>query len=184
MELIIRSERYIAFNSSGEIESISARPHPTLETIKVNYEDVRGLMEGKDTLTNFKVEYDFIDKKYKLKNTKDIDDLNTVSAFLYEIPSSVDDEFEIKLIKDNKERQWKLVLNQKFVDELLQQGIEVNISNMFFSVTKKNDPNILYRLLNFTNSTEISFENETEFDIDDISVYTARRYSVYQLEVI
>ena len=60
---------------------------------------------------------------------------------------------------------------------------------MFFSITAKYDPNILYRNIEFTlqdilkHAKEYSFEHEIE-DTDEVSVYTTKFFNLYAHEVL
>ena len=62
---------------------------------------------------------------------------------------------------------------------------------LYFSVTSKYDPNILYRSLEFTigdlldeASSIIPFIYESENSVDDVSIYTAKYFDSYAHEVI
>lgn len=179
MQIGVSNKRYICFNSNGEIEKISRLPDNILDNIEVNFEDIKELMSGKEALLNYKVEYDFIDKKYILKNHIQQHLDNTVGNFLYELPQNEKD-FEIQICQNISKQCWQIEINQDFFDELNQTP---NIQNMFFSITKKGDPNILYRMLKFENR-EIPFKHNFEFDKTPVSIYTVKKYSKYNYEVI
>ena len=57
-------DRYICFDQSGSIVKISRDADDALENLLVDFEEVRMFAEGKETLRDFKVEYDFLEKKY------------------------------------------------------------------------------------------------------------------------
>jgi hypothetical protein len=40
----------------------------------------------------------------------------------------------------------------------------------------------LYRLIRFNNGDEVAFENDFEFDNEEVSVYTMRRFDTYHYE--
>jgi len=49
---------------------------------------------------------------------------------------------------------------------------------------KKDDPNVLYRLIRFSNGNEVPFEYDFELDDTEVSVYTMRRFDTYHYEEI
>jgi hypothetical protein len=179
MQLSISTKRYVCFNNNGEIEKISRRVDENLNSIEVDIDEVISLMNGKESFTNYKVEYDFIDNKYVLKNIIQQQLDNTVGSFLYEIPSN-ESLAEITICQNLQKKCWQIILNDEYFNNL---GKTPNLQNMFFSVTKKGDPNILYRLLKFTED-EIPFMYDLEFDKTSLSIYTVRKYSKYNYEVI
>jgi len=67
---------------------------------------------------------------------------------------------------------------------LHQQNVTFNPVEQQFSITKKYDPNVLYRVLKFKNNNTIPFEMDFEFDNEEVSVYTIRKFSAYVHEVI
>ena len=64
MEFSINNDRYVCYNTNGEIEKISKRPDDILDSIKVQYEEVKDLLEGKLSIVNYRVEYDFLEKRF------------------------------------------------------------------------------------------------------------------------
>lgn len=179
MQLEVNLKRYVCFNTKGEIEKISITPDEVLENLEVNFDEIKDLMSGKESLLNYKVEYDFIDKKYLLKNILQLQIDNTVNSFLYELPFDETDP-EITICQNMKENCWQIEIDKDFFSKL---GNSLNLENMFFSVTKKNDPNILYRMLRF-NEDKIPFTYKFEFDKTPVSIYTVKKYSKYKFEVI
>ena len=74
-------------------------------------------------------------------------------------------------------------VHEDFKKELNDNNITLDPTIGFYSVTKKHDPNVLYRLLRFDNSLKIPFEYEFEVDDIDVSVYTVRKFDSYIYEV-
>ena len=184
MELKINNDKYVCYNEFGMIEKISKRPDEKLDSLKLPYNNVKDLLEGKESLVNYRVEYDFLEKKYILKSTQQWQSDQLITAFIYEIPNCTDDDYEIRVIQNNVERCWTLEINPNFIKKLQDQNIKFNPVEQQFSVTKRYDPNILYRTLRFNTNTSIPFENDFEFDNEEVSVYTIRKFSTYIHEVI
>lgn len=184
MELTINNDRYICYNNDGQIEKITRRPDDNLNNLKTTYEEVKDLLEGKKSIVNYRVEYDFLEKKYILKSLEQWRSDQLITAFIYELPTQTQDEYEISVIQNNKEKCWELKINPDFIKKLEEQNITFNPVEQQFSVTKKYDPNVLYRTIKFVKNSKIPFEYDFEFDNKDVSVYTIRKFSVYTHEVI
>lgn len=184
MDLQLNHDRYICFNDKGQIEKISRRPDDNLESLKVQYTDVKDFLDGSESLINYCVEYDFLEKKYKLKNLKEWQEDRLISSFIYEIPETVEEDYEIKIIQNNKDQCWQLEINPTLLETLRDQNISFNPVEQHFSVTKKYDPNVLYRTIKFDDTKKVPYEYDFEFDKYEVTVYTIRKFSTYLHEVI
>lgn len=184
MQININQTRYVCFNDKGEIEKISRRPDEDLKYIEVDFNRVRSLMEGKESFNSYKVEYDFLEKRYALKSTQEWDESKLITGFIYEIPEQDKETPEIKIIKDNKNKCWRIELEKEFKKSLELELIPIDPTVQYYSITKKHDPNILHRLLQFDQSYTVPFEYDFEFDDIPVSVYTVRKFSKYLFEVI
>ena len=70
-------------------------------------------------------------------------------------------------------------------DEVLEA--KVDPTKQFYSITKKYDPNVLYRLIRFEKVGDeyiVPFELDFEVDNLNLSIYTVRKFSTYSYEVI
>ena len=184
MEFTVNTDRYICYNETGQIEKISRRPDAILDSIKVSYVEVKDLLEGKQSIVNYKVEYDFLEKKFVLKSLEQWRSDQLITAFIYEVPTEINDDYEIKVVQHNKDKCWQLIVNPLFIEKLKQQNITFNPVEQQFSITKKYDPNILYKTLKFADSNIIPFDQDFEFDNQEVSIYTVRKFSTYIHEVI
>jgi len=176
--------RYVCFNSDGNIYKISNKPDDRFKNLEMEFSEVEDFISGKLSLLEHKVEFDFIEKKYIIKNQKQIDEDKLMWSFLYEIPTKEPAERQIIITKNNKTKSWHIMLDDKFELDLQEQNIKVNLSNYYFSITKKHDPNVLYKLIRFTDGNFLSFTDDFEFDGTPISVYTTRRFDSYYLEEV
>ena len=183
MDLKINKTRYIVFDNEGNIIKIVKRVTDDENVLEMQYDDVRELLEGKRSLSSYIVEYDFIDKKHFLKDKRQqLEDLD-VSSFLYELPIECEDP-QIKIVQDTEISCWRLEFNKTLLTDVKQNHLQLDPKNHYYSVTKRGDPNILYRLLKFDESMQIGFENNIEFDETSFSVYTTRKFDTYKYEVI
>lgn len=175
-------KRYVCYQEDGSIYKISNKPDERFQYLEVDLSEVEDFINGKLSLLEHKVEFDFVEKKYHIKSQKTIDEDKLMWSFLYELPKEKTDNNQIHLIKDNVNKCWKIQLDSEFEKTLEQQNITVNLENYFFSVTKKHDPNILYKLLKFDSSNKVEFTENFEFDQTEVSVYTTRRFDNYYFE--
>lgn len=184
MELRINTKRFICFDNDGNIIKIIKKPDENFNNLEVELDDIKDLLDGKLSLISHKVEYDFLEKRYILKNTKQQNEDQMLASFLYEIPTSIENEKQITIVKDNVNYEWKLKVDEDFAKKLVEDNIQINPTNHYYSITKKGDPNILYRLIKFDNNMTVPFKYDFELDDLDISVYTTRKFHTYLYEVI
>ena len=184
LNVSVNNDRYICFDQSGSIVKISRDADDALENLLVDFEEVRMFAEGKETLRDFKVEYDFLEKKYLLKHVTIFNESDNKQYFVYEIPKTELPSKEITIIQNNKDKCWELHLDKDFKKYLDSQKISIDPTTQVYSVTKLYDPNILHKVLKFDNTYKIPFDSKFEFDNLNISVYTIRKFSDYHHEVI
>tara|TARA_B100001287_G_scaffold101106_1_gene85068 strand:+ start:40913 stop:41473 length:561 start_codon:yes stop_codon:yes gene_type:complete len=184
MTVKINHDRYVCFDDNGNIDRIARTPDPNLENLLVDFEQVRQFAEGTQSLRNFKVEYDFLEKKYILKNIQEYYESHDTYNFIYEIPKTQSDDTEIIIKQNFKENCWELVLGKKFKNYIESQNISIDPTRQVYSVTKLYDPNVLYKTLTFKNNLKISFDSKFEFDKTNVSLYTVRKFSSYYHEVV
>ena len=126
MDISINNDRYVCYNDVGQIEKIARRPDDNLDSIKVSYEEVKDLLEGKHSIVNYKVEYDFLEKKYVLKSIEQWRSDQLITAFIYELPTKSVDDYEIRVVQNNVDKCWSLEINPTFINNLKQQTVEFN----------------------------------------------------------
>ena len=131
-----------------------------------NIEDLGGLYERKDCITNYKVNYDSVFDKYyitskvaKIKNTSFIE----IKEFVYA---------DIFIVQDFKSNKWKFILSDNW-------QIDYNPKKLYFSICKNNNPNILIRLIEinfndlfYNKEIIIPFQYQIEKDKEKISIFT------------
>jgi len=179
----INNDRFVVFDDQGEIQSVSRYKDENYNNIKVTFDQVRPLMEGKESFFNFKVEYDFIEKRYVLKHKADYEQEQLKESFLYEIPYN-SAKTEVKVIKDNVNQVWKLCIDSDLFNSIQNGAVHADPKDQYYSVTRKYNANFLYRVLKFNETLEIPFKYKFEFDNIPTSVYTVRKFSTYSIEVI
>jgi len=180
---------YVIFNKdSGEIESISNAVTNEDTYIQVPLADVLSLKTGVEDISNYHVQYNPKNKELELKSKYEFAlDALTVNDSIYELPETLVDDADVQVIQDIPNTCWKIKLGNSIRDNIKRKGINLN-ANFLFSVTKKGDPNILYKTLSVhigktvaDNYCIVPFDMPFETTSIPVSVYTARKFDTYQL---
>ena len=107
---------------------------------------------------------------------------------LYQIEKNKD--YDVIISQDTINKTWSAIINPYTKKFLKTSGYNPK-ERLYFSVTSKHDPNILYRSLEFTiddllndHASIIPFIYDTENDSDDVSIYTVKYFENYAHEVI
>jgi hypothetical protein len=185
MQVTIITDRYVHFDSNGQITKIARQPDNIDDSVKVGFEKVKGLLQGRESLVDYRVEYDFLEKEYVLKHVNTWKEDQLKDAFMLEIQN--DNNPDVTIIQDKANKVWRLVLSDDLQNAMKEQNLTVDPTLQCYSVTKKYDPNVLYRLLKFKKHHDdyvVAFENDFEVDTLDLSIYTTRKFSTYSYEVI
>lgn len=99
-------------------------------------------------------------------------------------------EFDISIKQDHILKNWSINIHKKTKKSLIESKYIAN-DILYFSITAKNDPNILYRVIkcNLKDLLQekidlIPFEYDWEFNKEEVSVYTPKYFKNYIQEVI
>ena len=193
---------YVIFEkNTGKILGIS--PKKEVENaIQVNLNEVKGLLTGREQRKDYRVEYNPKTKQLELKNLhlQRLDGF-TVNDFIYEVPETVSEDPDITIEQNQKEECWKIILGDSFkhwkimlgdglTNNTKNQGIQFN-NRLSFSVTKKHDPNVLYKTLvvDFSkilqdNYIVLPFTMPFEYNDAEISIFTSKRFGIYYFKRI
>lgn len=187
----IVTTKYIYFDDNGEILSISNSNKKDGNFIEVDQNDVIDILKGKDQPTNYCVVYDTLKKKHIFKRKATENDFSIiVNDNMYKIPyMETIDDYDVKLIQDVINNQWVISLHNSLKENLKQQTSYNTM--LYFSVTRKNDPIILYHYFTVpmhdlieNDNIKVSFSSHFELDKDEISVYTFKKFEIYCRGVI
>lgn len=170
--------------NTGDIQSISNVEQDFESSFPVQIDDVRDFLNGNKSITTHKVVYDVRTSSYVIvsKNKKIESDVNDN---VYKITPMNNAQVIVKY--KTKQNSWNISLSDEAKLELEDKKERIN-QNLRFSVTQKNNPNILHEY--FTTTVEHLIDNEleissqTQFNLEDFSVYTNRRFQKYSCEVV
>jgi hypothetical protein len=134
-----------------------------------------------------------IPKKYLPIEMFDISSLKNGQVILrgnelYQV--QLDKEYDIIVQQDTLSNVWTMSLNPYTKKFLMTSGYSP-VETLYFSVTSKDDPNILYRSLEFSiedllsdTTSIIPFICDAEHDPNNVSIYTSKYFDSYAHEII
>lgn len=178
---------YVYFEkSSGNIRKVSGKQEDTTDdilSVVVTYDQVKDIYEGKKSFNDYVVDYD-------LKNTKHVLLLKNadfksydINEYLYKIPVEEIKSPEVIIVQNLIKKQWEVKLSRKLSNKIKEDGF-FSYSKMLFSVTKQDDPNIIYRSFKVSiqdivnkSSVKIPFTSKHEHEL--LSVFTTKHFGTY-----
>jgi len=169
---------------TGNIISISNVEQDTETNFIIDIQDARPYLDGTKSVTRHKVVYDIrtssyiiVDKYKKLE--ADVNDN------VYKIKQQDNAQITVSFLAQSN--MWKVALSDSAKKDLESKKERIN-QLLQFSVTQKNNPNILHDY--FTTTVQQLLENpiminsQNQFEIDKYSVYTNRKFQKYSCEVV
>jgi len=183
------NQRYVYFNQdTGSIESVSNEKDDSRNYIIVDAKEVQRIIDGIDTMLMYKVQLNTKTKKLELvSDTSYKVDLVGVNEYIYEIPKPNGNEpADVSIIESQRDTCWKFYLSKDFKQTIRNTGGNLSFP-VSFSITKKGDPNVLYKHItfNFANLVNdtfyiVPFSQEFETNMEPVSVYTAKIFNSYE----
>ena len=188
--LYVPTVRYVYFDSSGEITSISNRNTEEGNFIEVELNEVINLITAKEPVGKYIVLFDTVTKKHVLRSRFIEEEIQfDINNQVYKVPVEKPERPDFTLVQDIKNQKWFLKLDPSLKENLKNKTVQFT-NSLNFSVTKQNDPHILYNFFVIDLKTiseediEIPFTSEFELDSNAISVYTTKRLETYYHEVL
>jgi len=172
--------------STGSVLGMTNRSLDFPNYFEAFYEDIQKFIEGNISLLDYKVKYNISTSNYEIVERSQKDEIS-VNDLIHKINNN--QAYQIKVVKDNKNRCWKIQTSNDTRKKLQEVYTDFN-ENMHFSITKKNNPNILYRYFQCTvrditdNDYLVEFNSQEEENLTNFSVYTNRKFEKYSYEVI
>jgi len=180
---------YVSFEEyTGKILGISPKRQDK-NALPVFLSEVIEILEGKTPKRNYRVGFNA--KKKQLELIDQIHnplDTAVVSNFIYEIPENIDDKSDLTIKQDLDKSCWYIKLGDELKDNLEDKKINLN-QTFYFSITKKHDPNVLYKIITVDfsevledDSIKIPFTMDFEKSNTAISIFTAKIFDTYSLQ--
>jgi len=185
------SKSFVYYNKeTSKIQKISNKKiNSDLEVFKIETSLVQDIIVGKRKSDDFIVIYDLSEKRLTVKEITYESELSSIKYKLYDITRSTDTVYDVKISQDQLKKCWKISLSNDTKRELLGSKYHSN-DTIYFSVTQKHNPNILYRSLEVSlnvllnNEIEYLFEYDWEMQNKEVSIYTPKFFNSYVYEVI
>lgn len=188
--LYVPTVRYVYFNEVGEIISISNRNDTEGNYIKVELNEIINLVTAKEPVNKYIVLFDTITKKHVLRSRFIEEEIQfDINKQVYKVPTEKPERPDFTLLQDTKQKQWILKLDDSIKENIKNKTVQFT-NSLNFSITKHNDPHILYNFfiidlkLISTDDVKIPFSSDFELDANEISVYTTKRLETYYHEVL
>lgn len=189
--IFVPTKKYVYFDEYGEITAISNTNTQGGNYIEVENSEVIGILNGTEKINLYCVSYDTVYKKYILKN-RFIDENSFVSILdnIYEITNFKDDNYDLKIIKNNKDHNWEFELHSAIKENINEKNVD-NVGVLNYSITRKNDPHELFQFIQVSfkelvdqTVVKIPFDSQKIVDNDNISVYTMKKFQKYYYEAV
>ena len=186
------SESYVYYDKdTGKIHKISNKEiESDFEICKVETTLVRDIITGVKKTENFIVSYDLSQKRMTINELSYESELDSVKYRLYEIPEINNNIYDVKIIRNINDKCWTVQLSDETKKELIKSKYSSNDS-IYFSITEKHNPNILYKSIEsnlsslLVNPILFPFEYKWEHDKHkNVSIYTPKFFYNYVYEVV
>ena len=188
--LTITRDRFVYFDKDGEITKITNYEEDDNSSfIKLDYSKVENILEGSVSSVDFSIIYDILTREYVLTQKANKNDfIYDINNRIHEIKQDITDP-DFTVIQDLQNKCWKFKINETLRDHLEKYNLSIS-TPLFFSITRKYDPHILYRTISikFSNILEkldfsIPFVYTNE-NTENLSIYTIKQLQTYKHEVL
>jgi hypothetical protein len=178
---------YIYFdNTTQKIEKITKEKDllDNFKFIKVELSEVEDFINGKKRFEDYRVIYSSKFNNFVLTEIKNVSKIKDINEKIFKIPKLIKNKsYNIVIQQDNNKKCWNFFINKqlKFTEDLND--------SFFFMITKKNDPNILYKTINFNknnlvdNCVSVPYTYKVEESLTNLSIYTNKTLNTYAHEV-
>lgn len=182
---------YIYYDKTdGTIHKISSRKEVTeYEILEIERKAAESFLTGEKKTGDYQIAYDVATKKVILKHINEKNSLATYDKVLYQIPKHSSKSADLIIVQDLKNSVWNISIDNTTLEFIKAHGLSL-YDKILLSVTKKDDPNILYRTLYIElgmlieKAVKIPFKFDFEFHGRDVSIYTNKYFDSYAYKVI
>lgn len=158
-----------------------------------------------DESTNEFTKFSFIEKENKVKAeysklydkvvVNNVDHLSNgrkvlIGKRLYLTNRLNERDYDVNVVQNNLIGCWEIYLGRK-TKKSLETVSYIGQDILYFSVTAKHDPNVVYRTMEFSlsnllknKSEKYPYQHEWELNREDVSVYTSKFFETYSHEIL
>lgn len=178
---------YVYFDEQHNIISVSGGKDTTSNDRFATFpkEEVIGFMDGTLALANYYIIENRKTGKVTLqeKITNEVS-VQTLDDKLYKIQFLTNDDFDVKITKDNKNKTINFELNANKRKDLLGDASDITINGanvLDFFITKQDDPHFFLKHIRIDIIDFIKNDIKLEYteDLNNTSMYTKRVYEHY-----
>jgi hypothetical protein len=188
--IYVPTDKYVYYDEQGEILSIGNSNSSKGNYIALPLDRVINFLTGKENTNSYMVIYDTLLKQHIIKLKYHVDEtVFRVNDDIFKIKKTTEQKPDLTITQDLNNKKWVFSVDEGLKNYIQKQKAAYN-RKIYFSITRKNDPHDLYRLIiiDFDNliqvgNIQIPFKYQTEQSADDISVYTTKRFETYVYEV-
>jgi len=160
--------------STGEIESVGPSKSDTMESIEVSYGEVERILEFKDKKSDYKVVFNTLNKSFELKHESEV---QAVYQGFIEVEQNMD-HADIEILFSPKNQMIEIFTDIRLLNILDTTSIN---SEVTFSITEKDNPHVLYSLL----QADLRKQNKFLYTgSKTFSIYTKRQFAKYSYRII
>lgn len=189
--IYIQTQRYVYFDDTGNILSVSNSNTTPGNCIEVELSDIDTLLSGKEQFWHYQVIFDTIKKSYILKHIYNDEPINLdINVDIHQVPRIAPALPDLIIQQDIKNKTWRFKLDDIIKENFRTKNMHLN-SVLTFSISRYNDLHQLERFVTMSISDLIAsdevtvpFESDIELDKTALSVYTTQRLETYFHEVI
>ena len=169
---------------TGKIHKVSPRLQSSgHDILEITEQEAKPILNGEKKSSDFRVVYNFALKKIVFEESKKQNILGNYEYVLYKIPQVLADS-DFKIIKSNQDSSWVISISEETRSFINQKSLKI-LDTVLLHITKKDDPNILYRniYVKLAKLAEqdiyIPFESKYENKCKDLSIYTNKYFDTY-----
>lgn len=175
-------------NETGKIISITNKELTQYSNyFETPVQDIEEFLAGTKNMTKYKVIFDVREQRYKIVSDQE-NIVVYVDDHIFKIGQF--SEAEVIVQQDIANSVWRVLASNSVKESMKQIGARLE-EVMLYSVTQKNNPNILYNHFHVSirdiiekDYVEFEFTSHDEHDPSKVSVYTNRKFTKYCHEVI
>lgn len=188
--IFVSDKKYVYFDEEGNLLSISNNNQDEGNYLETSFNEVEGLITGREQFFQYYVLFDTIKKTYVLKHRFNEEEIAfNINDQIFYVGRDNVKRPDLTIIQDCKKGCWKFKLDKSIKDNFKNKKISFGKS-LQFSITAFNDPHQLERFITVDfnqlveRTVEIKFESDLELDSTALSVYTVKRLETYSHEVV
>lgn len=187
--------RYVYYDpDNGLIKYITGSLVYDLPYVTVQYDQVKGIIEGTEHLENYKIIFSPDDKDFVFIKKDDEEEIfQTIDEIIFQLPSLIDTSYpleydpfnDITIVQDYVDTCWKIYINGSLANTLKLKHLYFD-KEFHFYITAYNDPNILHKTMVIPikdlveNFYYIIPFDSLDYNETKISIFTRKIFTKYQ----